>query len=284
MAERRRVVRLGVIGCGPVSEGRHLPTLGSLPGARVVAVADVDGERARRVADRFRVARHYDGADALIADPEVEAVAVCVPTMFHVDVAMAALAAGKHALVEKPLALTLEDADRLCARAESFPGAVLVGFNMRWHRLVRRAREIVRQGRLGAIEHVRTTFTSAYDVAPEWRTRRAQGGGVLFELGIHHFDLWRFLLSTEVEEVVAVSRSGECDDDTVAVAARLASGALATSMFSQRTDEANELEIAGRAGRLTLSCYDFDGLAFTPAPGAPGSVGARLRPDRALAA
>ena len=112
------------------------------------------------------------------------------------------------------------------------------------------------------METVRTVFASAHETPSEWQKRRSSGGGALFDQAIHLFDLWRFLLDTEVEEVFATSRSGPWDDETATVTARLTNGALASATCSERTGENNEVEIYGRRGRLQVSCYRFDGLAI----------------------
>ncbi len=276
-AREDEIVRIGIIGCGRASETRHLPALRRVRGGLVVAVADVDATRLGRVADAFRIERRHDDARALLADPELDAVAVCVPARAHAEVALAALEAGKHVLVEKPLAVSAAQAERLAEGARTFSSKVVMGFNMRWHRLVRQAREVIASGRLGPIESMRTAFTSRHLTVPEWRARRELGGGVLFEIAVHHFDLWRFLLGTEVDEVVAVSRSGEWDDETVTVMARLANGIPVTSVFSERTGETNEIEIYGRNGRLRVSCYDYDGFEVVAAEAFPGDARERGR-------
>jgi Oxidoreductase family, NAD-binding Rossmann fold len=97
-------LRLGVIGCGWVTEARHLPALQRLRGAEIVALSDVDPGRLSKLADLFRIKRRYPLYEQLLADEAVAAVAVCVPAQFHVEVASAALDAGKHVFIEKPLA------------------------------------------------------------------------------------------------------------------------------------------------------------------------------------
>jgi predicted dehydrogenase len=270
-------VTVGLIGCGEVTECRHLPALQHVSEIRVVSVADVERARRDRVADRFGVERRYGDAAALLADPGIEAVAVCVPPELHVEVALAALDAGKHVLVEKPLALDPGDADRLGVRARASSAKLMLGFNMRWHRHVREARAIVRRGLLGSVEMMRTSFTSHHENLRAWRTRRARGGGVLFELAVHHFDLWRYLLDTEVEEIIAVSRSRQWEDETATVMARLANGVPVVSVFSERTAATNEIEIFGQAGRLRVSGYHFDGLEVLSPASTPGDVRTRLR-------
>src|SRR5437870_7646639 len=107
---------VGVVGCGAIASIAHLPALRAL-GVPVVAVADVDESRCAAVASRFSVERRYSTPEDLVADRDVDVVAVCVPPQYHVQVATAALAAGKHVLVEKPVALDLDEAERLRATA-----------------------------------------------------------------------------------------------------------------------------------------------------------------------
>ena len=211
---------------------------------------DVDAARLERVASQFGVARRYAGYERMLAEVELDAVAVCVPPRLHSEVALAVLEAGKHLFVEKPLALTLRDCDRMIESAAR-PGAAaaMVGFNMRWHRHVREAREILRRGGLGRIKLVRTALTSgvSFDADfPAWRALREEGGGAVFELGVHHFDLVRFLLGGEAEEVFADWR----EDETATVAARMSCGAQVLSAFCEGTDESHEIEIFGERGRL----------------------------------
>jgi len=280
MGASKTPVRLGIIGCGNVTENRHLPAIESLSGLQVVALADIDQGRLHRVADRFGVENRYVDYRALLADPGVAALAVCTPMQWHVEMAIAALDAGKHVFVEKPLALSLDEAETLIERAAESPCKVLVGYNLRWHRLVRQAREMIQQGKLGRIELAVATFTSGTryrrDVL-EWKRRRALGGGVLLEFATHYFDLWRFLLDTEVEEVFATSRSDEWDDVTGTLTARLTNGVLATAYFSESTTEHNEVQVFGQAGSLHLSLYRFDGLEYAPLFAAPGDIRYRLQ-------
>jgi myo-inositol 2-dehydrogenase/D-chiro-inositol 1-dehydrogenase len=274
MENRSGSVKLGLIGCG---QNRHLPALQSLQDAEVVAAADINPDRLKQVADRFHIERRYPDFRALLSDPAVRAAAVCVPAQFHVEVALAALEAGRHLFIEKPLALSLDECDRLIERAAQSPYKVMVGFNMRWHRLVRQAREMIQRGTLGSLRLIRSVITSRFrEDEPEWVRRRELGGGVLIELAVHSFDLWRFLLQSEIEQVFATSRSERWEDETATVTAQMANGVLASAVFSKGTGESNETEIYGQDGRLHIFCYRFDGLEFSPSWSFPGSVRTRL--------
>lgn len=268
-------VSLGFVGCGVVTERGHLPGLRSVPMARVAALSDIDENRLVRVADRFHVQRRYTDFRALIDDPAVDAVAVCVPAQFHVQVASEVLDAGKHLFIEKPLALSLDDCDLLIRRSAEAPGKTMVGFNLRWHRLIQDARSLIAAGALGTPELVRSILTSgtrySHDV-PAWRKERTAGGGEFLETAVHHLDLWRFLLETEIEETFAVSKSEQWDDESATIIARLGNGALATAVFSTVTSDAHALELYGRAGRLSISLLNFGGLDFSSVGGSRRAI------------
>jgi predicted dehydrogenase len=273
-----RMIRLGIVGCGEVTASRHLPALRHVSGVQVSALSDINPARLERVAGQFGVARRYTDYRRLIEAVEVDAVAVCVPPQLHAEVTLAALEAGKHVFIEKPLALSLEECDLLRERAAAHVALkIMVGFNMRWHRLVRAARETIRRNELGEIKLVRSVFTSGVrlrDDFAEWRMHKQSGGGALFELGMHHFDLLSFLFERDVEEVYASSLS---EGETAIVAARMNGGTQVVSAFSEGTGENHEIEIYGARGWLRLSCYRADGLEQFSAAEYPGALMARLR-------
>jgi myo-inositol 2-dehydrogenase/D-chiro-inositol 1-dehydrogenase len=273
-------VRVGFVGCGAVTQHYHFPALRTLADVAVVAVADLDADRAEAAARLLRVSHRYTDVQGLLGDPAVEAVAVCVPPQWHAEIGLAALDAGKHLFVEKPVTLRLDECDRLIACAAEARRQAMVGFNFRWHRLVRRARAMIRGGALGEPAAIRSVLTAGSHLGaadPGWRRHRSAGGGAFHDMGVHHFDLWRYLTGLDVEEVIAVSRSPAADDGIASVAAAMRGGALASALFSAQTSEANEVEIFGPRGSVRLDCYRYDGLQFLPAGTGPGSVGMRLR-------
>jgi myo-inositol 2-dehydrogenase / D-chiro-inositol 1-dehydrogenase len=273
-------LKLGIVGCGFVTEHRHLPTLQGLSQVQVAALADIDFDRCRRVADRFGVPERYSSAGALLERPDIDAVAVCAPAAAHAEVALAALEAGKHVFVEKPLTLSLEEADALVERASGTHTVAAVGFNLRCHRLVRQARTLVREGAVGRVSAVATSFGDDRLTRPDlppWRRKRELGGGALLEKLIHHVDLWRFLLDDEAGEVFAVSRSERGDDEVAMVTGRMLGGALAHAFGSDLTGSSNEVRLYGEEGVLSLDLYRLDGLVRSSLTDLPGSPRTRLR-------
>jgi predicted dehydrogenase len=257
----------------------HLPAAQCLPEVSVIAAADSDADRLEAVANRFDIARQYAHYSQLLDDADVEAVVVCVPLHLHAEIGLAALDAGKHLLLEKPIAISLEEADQLIAQAAKSPSVAMVGFNFRWHRLIRQARKLLLQGRLGTIKAIHSVLSGLEAEtrgALKWRKRREHGGGMLLDGAIHHFDVWRFLLQDEVEEAFAVSHGVEVDDEVAVVAARMASGALAAGSYAQGTGTGHEIEVFGSEGHLQISVYRFDGLRIFPISSRPGYLMTRL--------
>lgn len=276
-------VRIGVVGCGRAATSLHVPALARVPGTAVVALADSDPERLEELASRCEGAATYANYPDLLDDERVTLVAVCVPVTLHAEVAAAALHAGKHVFIEKPLALRLDECDCLvdqAMHAESSGIRSVVGFNLRSHRLLRQARDVVRSGTLGETELLRTLWTADWSGAtrPAWHALRAQGGGALLEIGAHQADLWRWLLDSEVESVHALSRSTAFDDQTAVFQARTTSGVPVSAAVSQRTVSHNVVEVFGSRGSLRLSCYHADSLEVATAGGPTGGVWRRIEP------
>jgi myo-inositol 2-dehydrogenase / D-chiro-inositol 1-dehydrogenase len=273
------MIRLAFVGCGAVTEEEHLPAIRGFRDVQVVAVADPNPERLHHVADRFGIPERYKDVESLLDSTAIDAAAICVPAASHRSAILPVLAAGKHALIEKPPGLSLDDVEQMILQARRSSGKVMVGYHMRWHRLVRQARTTIESGILGPIESIRVVWYGPRDDLnlPLWRERRDLGGGALVETGVDHFDLWRFLLGAETNEIFALSRSGRRDDEAAVVSATLSNGILASAVFSERTTEDIEVEICGLAGRLRVSCARVEGLAFYPAGSNPASPRARLR-------
>ena len=178
----------------------------------------------------------------------VNLVTIITPHNTHAALAMKCLRAGKHVVVEKPLALTLAECDRLIEASARSTSKVVVGFNLRWHRLVRRAREFLSSGALGRIKAVRSAYTHDRlgEAAPDWHRKLELGGGVSFNEAVHHFDLWTFLLDCRVARIHAVNRpSSGFDDDTCTVTAEMATaiGDVFTEVVVAPDFEPEALEI-----------------------------------------
>lgn len=225
------MVRFGLIGCGRVAP-RHALSLGQLRETELVAVADVRSARAEHFAAEYSAAA-YNDYRALLDRPDINAVSICVPSGLHAQVALDALDAGKHVLVEKPIALNLADADAMIARAESSGRTLAVVLQNRYNHPMRQLRAVIDRGGLGRLHLgaacVRWFRPQSY-YEDGWHGTLSMDGGALMNQSIHHIDALQWFMG-EVEAVTAYTatraHSMEAEDVGVAVL-RFAGGALAT--------------------------------------------------------
>lgn len=217
MAERSAggaAPRLGValIGCGGIS-GAHAQAYRTLGPeiASVTATADVTAALAERRARELGAGFHTDDYRAAIERPDVEAVDICLPHHLHAEVALAALRAGKHVLVEKPMACSLEDCRAIVGAAESAGRILMVAQCQRYMPSYRGVRRLVASGELGPIRAVRFDSMQnapAFLPADHWLfDGRLAGGGIVISVSVHRIDLVRYLVG-DVRRVQAITRSG----------------------------------------------------------------------------
>ena len=178
-------------------------------GVRAVAVADPDPQRiaaALRVQPSLRVLPDHA---ALVADPGIDLVAVCVPPALHAQVAVAALAADRDVYLEKPVAVTWDDATAIAEAAAEVGRDGRDGVQPALPPAGARARAVLATGAIGPVELVRTTWTSGYhrgSAWPAWRDRRETGGGAIHEIATHHLDLCAHLLGEDLRDHRRVHR------------------------------------------------------------------------------
>ncbi len=246
---------IGVIGCGQIAQAVHLPILARLPGVCVTALADVDATRLSQAGARVPRASRFSDYARLLATAEVEAVVVCAPPALHAEVAIAALQAGKHVYLEKPLATTLEDGERVCEAWRHSGRVGMMGFNYRFNRLYRQARSHVCGDRVGPVVAVRSVFATTSDGLPDWKRARSSGGGALLDLASHEIDLVHFVLGQEVVEVFSDVRSLASEGDSAVLQMRLTGGIPAQIFVSLGTTEEAVFEVYGQRGKVSVNRY-----------------------------
>lgn len=192
-------MRFGLIGAGSIGAIRAA-ALRVSKDCELVAVSDLDEGRARAIAPK---ARFHAQSEMLFGDNDVEAVVISTPPQLHETLTLAALAAGKHVLVEKPMAPTLEACGRMLAAAQGANRLLTVGFNHRYFEAVKVVRDAVRSGELGTLTHVKgyTGHRGLSEFKAPWMYDAAiMGGGALSDNGVHMLDLCRYVMD-DIDEV-----------------------------------------------------------------------------------
>lgn len=258
-----RTVRFGIVGCGKITERLALPQLAHNRHAAVAALIDINRTNALRMARHFQIDRRlvWTSWHRMLRHADVDAVAVNVPNALHAEIAVAALEAGKHVLVEKPIATTLTDADAMIAAARRHRRVLMVEQTQRFDPAHETAHRLLRAGAIGAVREVRGRLGHA---GPQYwagttRTwlidRRLSGGGALMDVGAHIVDLLRWFSGKRIRRVCCrmSMRPGshvednaaalfECDDGVV--------GAFEASWITQPYE-------------VSTACYGTRGIVRT---------------------
>lgn len=252
------VLKWGLLGTARINRSL-IPPLRLSPRNELVAVASRTAERAKSYAETWSIPRYHGSYEALLADPDIDVVYIPLPNHLHAEWAIRAAEAGKHILCEKPLALTVEDVDRM-AEATSAAGVVLIeAFMYRFHARTRLVREMVDAGDLGEIHHIKGAFTFALDRPGDIRWDPATGGGSLWDVGCYPLSFARYIAGREPEMVFGNQTPGASGID-VSFTAQLHFGGGLTAQFDCgfRSQFRMHVEVTGSEGSLFLP------MAFKP--------------------
>jgi predicted dehydrogenase len=192
----------GVVSTAKIGLKRVLPGMQKSELIEIRAIASRSAPAAREAAQALGIPQAYGSYEELFADPQIEAVYNPLPNHLHVPVTLQAAAAGKHVLCEKPIALTADEAQRLRAAARKVH--IMEAFMVRFHPQWLRARELVRQGRVGTLRAVQMLFCYYNDDPRNIRNMPAIGGGALYDIGCYPIVAGRFLFEAEPQRAIAL--------------------------------------------------------------------------------
>ncbi len=269
MKTEKRQLNFGIVGCGMIADW-YAASLAALSDGTASALpiltgaADREVTRAQTFAEKYAEAhgiRAYESIDALMNSPDIDAVCICTPNGTHAGLALQALRHGKHVLIEKPLALSVEDCDRLIEEAQTRGLCAGVISQRRFSDTVTAVRETILRGHLGPL--VGAELSIRYYRAPDyyhgssWHGTRAVDGGVLMNQGIHGVDILLYLLGgVRSVHAFTANRVHEIDaEDTVCASLRFENGALGTIFATTAAAPGfpQTLTVTGVRGSITLT-------------------------------
>jgi len=198
-----KTVRVGIIGTGNISEA-HIDGYKRLEGIEIVAACDLDPEKLAKYAEYHGIPNTFTDYHEMLASAGLDAVSVCSWTREHAPASIAALRAGMHVLCEKPLAMTVGEAEEMEQEAQKAGRILSVGLCMRFERKAEALRDLIAAGRLGKIYLAKAVCLRRAGAPVGWFTNREYaGGGPLLDVGVHYVDICRFLMGNP--KPVAVS-------------------------------------------------------------------------------
>jgi len=252
-------VRWGIIGAGAIARKQTAQAIQDSENGELIAAMRTSREGAQEFADEFGVPRAYDSVAAVLADRDVDAVYVATPVYLHASHTIAAAGAGKHVLVEKPMALTTAECREMMRTCQDNDVELMVCYYQRFNARHQKVRELLQEGAIGQVTMAQARQAFLYPPGPgRWRQDPALGGGgAIMDVGVHCIDTLRFILG-EVEAVTAFVDTLAFDypvDDTATLMLRFENGvqAVVSAAFSvARVDEAaiDYLELTGTGGRI----------------------------------
>jgi predicted dehydrogenase len=264
------MINWGLVGTGAIASKRVTPALKADGNSELVAVCDISEQRARDLAVRYGVPRVYTSFEELLGDSRVDAVYLATPVFLHGPQAIRALKAGKHVLVEKPMALTLAEAEEMIGAAREAGLTLATAYYRRFFPKVRRTQQIIGEGILGKVLCVVSIYHTWYNPHPDdpgaWRLSKQQaGGGVLWDMGSHRFDLLigLFGMATEVWAVAETLAHEYQVEDTASVYLKLGNGAQCVSTWQWSSQTwVDHLSIIGTHGKIVMEPVDSPNLTL----------------------
>lgn len=279
------MTKIGIIGCGKIAQVRHIPEYKKEPDAEIIAYYDLNFQRAEKLAIEHG-GKAYTSIDALLSDPDLDAVSVCTSNETHAEITIRALNAGKHVLCEKPMAINIEDCERMVKVAENVNKTLMIGQNQRFAKAHLIAKDLIEKGLIGEVLTFQTTFghsgPETWSVDPGssvWFFDRNRSVlGVMADLGIHKTDLIQYLTGMKIVETKATlttidKRSENGDlilvDDNAMCLYTLENGAIGTLTVSwtHYGFEDNSTIIYGTKGILRIYDDPANSLIFVSKDG-----------------
>lgn len=267
------MINWGIIGCGDVTEVKSGPAFNLIENSRLLAVMRRDAAKAEDYAKRHNVPFWYTDADALIHNPEIDAVYIATPVGSHTDYALRVCAAGKPCYVEKPPARNQTECRRML---EAFSAAELPLFVAYYRRCLPRfikVRELIAAGLAGRITSVNYVYTQPRHLEisqPDipWRLNaQDSGGGIFMDMGCHTLDILDFMLGP-LQKVAGIAENlaTDCDvEDTVAMLFSTADGACGTALWNFAGAEREDMiTVTGTKGQIQLSTFRNEPVRFKP--------------------
>jgi xylose dehydrogenase (NAD/NADP) len=245
-------LRWGILGVARINRAL-IPPLQASEGNELAGIASRDEGRARDAAKKWGIPRAYGSYEAMLADPGIDVVYVPLPNDLHTEWTVRAARAGKHVLCEKPLALTVEDVDRIAGAAREAGVVVAEAFMYRHHPQTLRVREIAASGEIGRVGLVHGSFTFSIDNDADYRLNPAQGGGSVWDIGCYPVSFARLVLGEEPVEAFGWSVSNAAGADTTfSGQLRFRSGALASFDCGFHAPFRTRMEVVGDKGSIEV--------------------------------
>ena len=258
-------VRYAIVGAGWISQQAFMPSVAAAGNSEMTAIVTGNAEVATKLADFYGIGHtcDYDGYNALVASDLIDAVYIALPNSMHADFAIRAMKAGKHAIVEKPLAISVAECEAMIAAAEENGVFLMTAYRLHCEPMTVEVLNRIRAGEIGAVKHFSSSFGFQSDAANH-RLKGEHWGGPLQDIGVYCLNAARHVMEAEPVEVQAVRLHGDGDprfaevEASIAVTLRFPGDRLAQFLVSFEMGEIDAYTVMGTEGVIEVGRgYDF---------------------------
>lgn len=250
----QKYIRWGVLGTAEIAVEQTIPALQQAKNAEVIAIASLSGKE-KAVAKDFAIPKTYETYEALLADPEIDAVYVPLPNHLHATWVKEVAKAGKHVLCEKPAALTERETIEMIDHCDRYGVQFMEAFMHQFHPQHERVKELIASGVIGEVEMIHTSFSfQLKKLSENFRLDCKRGGGSIYDIGCYCIHLIRSLSNSEPVEtnIIANIASPYNVDISAAAILRMENGVIGTFNCSMDLPERHDYEVIGTDGTITV--------------------------------
>ncbi|MCT4618236.1 MAG: inositol 2-dehydrogenase [Marinisporobacter sp.] len=252
-------MKVGIIGAGRIGKVHSQSIMNHIPEVEIKAISDVYVQAAKEWAEKMGIPTATDDYKEILNDPEIDAVLICSSTDTHAQISIEAAQAGKHIFCEKPVDLSVEKVEAVLEEVKKAGVKFQVGFNRRFDHNFSKVKELINAGKVGDLHIVKITSRDPEPPAPEYVK---VSGGMFLDMTIHDFDMARFLVGSEVEEVYvsaavrvdpAIGEAG--DVDTAVINLKFADGTIVVIDNSRKAAYGYDqrVEVFGSKGKIEVA-------------------------------
>jgi predicted dehydrogenase len=253
-------IRWGIIGFGQISRDQVAPALAEVPNARLIGIYDYSLNVCKKAAFLYKC-KYYPTLEGILADPEIDAVYIASPNVFHYEQTLAAAKQKKHILCEKPMALNTAQCETMIKTCRDYGVKLGIGYMGRFNSYNIKVKELIAQKTIGLLKSIRGYFSFMNENRKAWRFNPAiSGGGPIMDVGIHLINLLRFLEPHPIEEIIAVSTNKDQHIELSSTALlKLSNHVVCELDCSYESPLRQGFEIHGNEGSISVSSSLFQG-------------------------
>ena len=253
-----KVVRWGIMGTGMIAT-KVAPLIAAAKDTQIVAVGSRKLETAQTFAAKLKISRAHGSYEALLADPEVDAIYLTLPNSLHAEWTIKAAQAGKHILCEKPIAVTVEELDAMVAAAQKNGVVLMEAFMYRCHPATLRIKQLVQEGAIGKVRLIRATFCYNWYALQNVRYSLPLMGGAMMDVGCYCLNFARYIAGAEPIEAKATALIGPESrvDETIGCTVKFPNDVLAILLAGMRNSTPSGAEVWGDGGQIITAAPWF---------------------------